>query len=238
MDVTGLDYVQAWGELYQVSKARNADALKRIADPAEMEIHHYGYEIVYPPGFQLATADGALPARARAYLARRGFTSEHIGRYKLGVSADIGWRVVIPIEGKFWQARAIFPFQEPKYLHPKTESRHYVFNFTALEMYEEVVICEGAFSAMSIGENAVGLLRNKATTEQVKRLLKSSVRRFVVALDADARVHTMNLANILRRGGKDVVVWQYADGDPADRGDFQEIVPDLKYEVAQRLAAW
>jgi len=240
MDVTGLDYIRAWGELYCVPRARDIYALKRAAniDEADNRRHvAYGDEILYPAGFQLATSDSVLSARARSYLARRGFTSRHIERYKLGVSEDIGWRVIIPVEGEFWQARAILPFQEPKYLHPKTESRRYIFNFHALGMYEEVVICEGAFSAISIGENAVGLLRNKATSEQVGRLLRAPVKRFVVALDADARVHAVDLVAALRRGGKDdIVVWQYADGDPADRGDFQIIVPDLKYEVMQRLA--
>lgn len=241
MDVTGLDYVQALAELYYTPRAKSTDALKQMMAFAETyrdDRKPKKDRIIFPKGFRKlidVTVRGFAAMQARCYLRGRGFGESYWDRYLLGISDNMPWRIVIPVEGKFCQARAIFPFIQPKYMSPSISVRGALFNFVALEMYDEVVICEGAFSAMSIGENAIGLLRNKATDEQLGRLVKSSVERFIVALDADARIQSVNLAKSLRRGGKDVIMWQYDDGDPADGGDFQVVVPDLKYEVMQRL---
>lgn len=242
MDVTGLDYVQALAELYYAPKAKSTDALKQMlafADTCHGDGRKSG--IVFPKGFRKVADIVARDSSvwwARKYLSSRGFGLFYWRRYLLGISDDIPWRVVIPVEGEFYQARAVFPFIQPKYISPPQRARHVLFNFMALEMYDEVVVCEGAFSAMSIGENAVGLLRNKATNEQIARLLKSQVKRFVVALDADACIRSIELAKLLQRGGKDVIMWQYDKGDPADGGDFQIVVPDLKYEVMKRLGGF
>lgn len=240
MDVTKLDYVQALAELYYTPKAKSTDAIRQMLAIADVCGGNCKLEngIVFPKGFRKIADDVVGDSSvwwARKYLNSRGLGLFYWRRYILGVSDDIPWRVIIPVEGDFYQARAILSFVQPKYISPPQRARHVLFNFVALETYDEVVVCEGAFSAMSVGENAIGLLRNKATDEQVKRLVKSPVKKFVVALDADARIRSIELAKLLQRGGKDVVMWQYDEGDPADGGDFQVVVPDLKYEVMQRL---
>jgi len=241
MDVTGMDYTHALGELYKPPKAKQCDELESMIElatrPRSVVVALPGH-FTFPKGFIALASDkccNRLLKYARGYMYRRGFSKECLGRYSLGISPSYPMRVIIPIEGPFYQARAIYPFMEPKYIHPKMESRHYLFNSVALELYDEVVICEGAFSAMAISENAIAVIGNKASDEQITRLVGSPVERFIVALDADARVLAVELSRRLKRGGKAVTIWQYEEGDPADGGEYISKDYGLRAEVEARL---
>ena len=238
MDTTGMEYVHALGELYHVPRAKSGEAIKDLISLKSVDGNYIGIgEINLPKGFRpLASTYGhGLAHRARNYLRKRGFNVNHWTRYNLGVCPDMIGRVIIPVEGDFWQARALYSFVHPKYMSPKTEARHYLFNFQALDLYEEVVVCEGAFSAMAVGWNAVALLRSKATDEQIDRLVGSDISKFVVALDADVHDKAVELAHRLSRGGKQVDIWRYAEGDPADGGGHISIKYDLKALVEAKL---
>jgi len=241
MDVTGMDYARALGELYKPPKAKQCDELEDVIESAtrpQSAVATFSSRFTFPKGFIALASDkccNPLLRHARGYMYRRGFSKKCWRRYSLGISPSYPMRVIIPIEGPFYQARAIYPFIEPKYIHPKMESRHYLFNSIALELYDEVVVCEGAFSAMAIGENAIAVVGNKASDEQIARLVGSPVERFIVALDADARILAVELSKRLKRGGKTVTLWQYEKGDPADGGRYISKEFGLRAEVEARL---
>lgn len=227
MDVTGGNYIQALGELYKVpSPAKFSSDLFGVEEVEALEVD-------LPDDFQLLSTcnNSRLLQRARNYLVRRGFNKYHWEKYRLGVAKSVGIRVIIPVEDSYWQGRSLLPFLKPKYVNPKAESGHVLFNSGALDLYKEVVICEGAFSAMAVGDNSVALVGKNPTKQKIRRLQDSQVDNFIVTIEKDADRSMMVLADALTGVGKRVTVWKYNEGDPADSTDYTEKPYDLRTKM-------
>lgn len=240
MDVDDVHYAGALHELYVVPSVREFDTIRNdllaVVDGRKYVTVSVGDNVLPDDFIRLdSSIDTTLARSARAYLRYRGYGDAHIRRYGLGVAHSLGDRVIIPVEGNYWQARAIYPFIEPKYLNPSASCSSFIFNYRALAVYDEVVLCEGAFSAMAVGPNAVGLLHNAATGEQLSRLIAAGTRRYIVALDSDAHRQAIVLGRQLHRRGKTVVLWLYEKGDPADGGSFKEVVFTMRSELGVLL---
>lgn len=148
------------------------------------------------------------------------------------MSSSIGWRLVIPVEGQYWQARSLAKWLEPKYINPDYDADKFIFNSSALEDYDDVVICEGCFNAMAVGDNAIAILGKEVPVKKLHRLVDANVKRYIVALDKDAMRWSNDLANKLQRAGKEVIVWSFlTDKDAADGGAYKEV----KYDFAARV---
>ena len=217
MDITGFSYPQALGELYRPPKPSKFDEIRGLWDEDIPEVPN----VALPDDFSLLEeGKNVLTSRAKRYMMRRGFKKYHWERYKLGVAKSVGLRIIIPIEEDFWQARSIMQMIKPKYINPKSESKHVLFNPGALDSYEEVVICEGAFSAMAVGDNAVALMGKNAPKEKLNRLKKAEVDRFIITVEEGAEKDMFHLADELGGAGKQITIWQYNEGDPADSTDY------------------
>ena len=222
MKVTGLNRVQAYGELYIVPNPTNIDHWE--GDETEPIVED---TVNLPDDFisliSKKVNDVSFVKVARTYMRKRGFSRDHLALYNIGIAESIQWRIIIPIEEGYWQARALIESTVPKYINPKSSARHYLFNSQALEIYDEVVITEGAFSAMAIDHNAVAIIGKDCTNEKIHRFTKSNVKRFILAIEPDAFPTMYKLADTLYNKGKEVVIWNYKEGDPAD--------PVAKFEV-------
>ena len=213
MDVLSCNYYQALGELYALPNPKNTRQIFRdlqlpIGKPEEV----YNIHIV-----PLRASDGCSYLSAgRKYARNRGLTEVQWDLYKLGVSTDLPYRLIIPVEDDYYQARAFYGWQEPKYLNPKIPSENCIFNSNALVTYDEVVVCEGAISAMCVGMNAIATLGIDVTKEQLNRLINAPVKRYIIAFDAGTAKMSTKFADRLVGGGKEVKIWRYNDGDPAD----------------------
>ena len=228
MKVTGGNYVQALGEIYKVPSPSKIGDIESLWKEETVQVP----DVDLPDDFQLLEeADTTLIRRARTYLTRRGFKKYHWKKYGLGVAKSLGFRVIIPIEDNYWQARALLPFLKPKYINPKAESGHVLFNPGALDLYEEVVICEGAFSAMAVGENSIALVGKNPTRKKIERLKETSVEHFIVTVEKGADRSMMLLSDALTGVGKRVTVWKYNEGDPADSMDYIEKPYDLRTKM-------
>lgn len=231
MDVMHCNYVQAIAELYVVPKIREgiSDFLARelqvrsITASTKQDTH-------LPDDFQLLqSAHSMFTERAKKYLHKRGFEQEDWEYYNIGVCAVTHpARVVIPIEDGYYQARAMSSSITPKYVNPKTEARHYIFNSSALELYDEIVICEGAFNAMAVGKNAIAIIGKELPVEKLVRLASAPVKHYIVALDYGANKHAVAIADSLHRNGKSVAMWKFeSELDPADGGSYEELSYDF-----------
>lgn len=233
MDYKDWPYHRAFGALYQVPKIRNF-APDMLDDDSSDKILIEQHRVKLPDDFSsLMFTNSPMGLRLIDYLNSRGIETRHIVMYNLGMAPSLPGRVVIPIEGEYWQARTIYGWMHPKYMNPKSEARHYIFNSIALELFDEVVICEGAFSAMAIGENAVAILSKKATEEKIYRFIYSDVEKFIVALDSDATKQSIDLAHLLKRNGKKVDIWEYDEGDPADNNG---VIEKSSFNFKKRIA--
>lgn len=232
MDVMGCEYYQALGELYH--KPRMVDYHSQFGGKQVELIKEVGL----PDGFtNLLTSDTPDSRRALAYIRMRGFTDRHISYHNIGVATSVPNRLIIPIEKDYWQARRLYEWMEPKYLNPESDAGDAIFNSQALELYEEVVICEGAFSAMAIGENSVALIGKECPDAKFKRLASAQVSSYILAVEQEARKEMGKLADKLNREGKIVTMWYYEAGyDPAEN-DGEIIVKhwDLKTQIESKL---
>jgi len=237
MDITGYPYWRAVGELY--NKPRMIDfndiVSRVVVKPGEVLKMLDDFEL--PEDFiNIVQGKGLIANSARYYLRRRGFDQWYWNKYNLGLADSIPARVIIPIEHGYWQGRKIFEWQDPKYLNPKEPARNILFNAIALKSYDEVVITEGAFSAMAVGDNSVALIGKEPIKEKIERLIDSEVQKFIVTIEPEAFPTMGKLADVLSRAGKEVVLWKYTVGDPADpSGTYIEMEYSLKSRILLML---
>lgn len=135
-----------------------------------------------------------------------------------------GWgRLVLPVERGWWQYRNILKHHAgPKYISCSNPKSDRLYNYTALDLYDEVCIAEGVLSAACIGPDAIALCGKTATPEQVKRLGNSKPSKFILCLDPEAIQEALEMAETLLRYGRKIVeVRMYIGGDPASTKTFE-----------------
>jgi hypothetical protein len=112
-----------------------------------------------------------------------------------------------------------------------------VFHLAAAMTYNEVVITEGVFSAIAVGDDAVGTYGKNITDVQIMMLVKASFDQYIIALDGDARKDAVQLAQALvaRRCNVSLVEFDY-DEDPDSCKDFEQRRKDaLPYSLRNRI---
>ena len=158
----------------------------------------------------------------------RGLTLDQINMYRIVASYDVKYsgRVFIPTitNGKvvYWVARTMTG-QEPKYLNPKgIDKSYYLFNFEQAKQFDSVVITEGVFSAIAAGPNAVCGFGKAFSTQQLTMLLDANFKKYVIALDGDARKQAIAMCKwFVSRGRTETYLVDIPDGeDPDSDADF------------------
>lgn len=252
MDVDDVPYHFAFNELYVKPNPSNINKLKDELQERVDKIFHkerkqrllssYGtFMPLYRNVPDYVTNDECV---AKEYLVARRFGPKYWKRYGLGVflNGDYMRRVVIPVEADFFQSRAIYKWMKPKYLTPKdADNTQHLFNSVALDCYDEVIVCEGAFSAMAAGDNAIALIGKNPTIGKVTRMLESNVERFIITCEKGAERNMLDLAEALYTNGKHVDLLIYDVGDPADefavsrKHQFEAFGSKLRYELVGNL---
>lgn len=135
--------------------------------------------------------DDELVLRAKGALLDRGFLDFY--DYYVAVDGNYKNRLIIPyvnnpdLKPFYFQARALLPGQEPKYLNfrgMKSSSILYPFDY---ESTQPLYVCEGAFDAISLhacGLNATTTISCHVSKEQIEQL-KFYQGPVVVAFDND-----------------------------------------------------
>ena len=109
------------------------------------------------------------------YLIKRGFDWDIINTYKI---LGCGNYVFIPCITKkrliYYQMRYIWPIRNDfikKYKSPQVSRKAIIFNEDVLNTGEDIIICEGIFSAISSGKNAIALLGKELLPAQMDKIL-------------------------------------------------------------------
>ena len=161
--------------------------------------------IYLPEGFvNISVGTGTLGKIMQNYVKKRGFTIDYLSRMGVGYcnSGPLFGYLIIPFtyQGKltYYNARLVVG-NGPRYNNPNKDitglgKEFIIFNRDALDMYKTVFICEGAINAMTMGERGIATMGKSISAYQVNTLIKSSVERFIILLDSDAKLYAINLA--------------------------------------------
>lgn len=169
------------------------------------------------------------------YLVSRGVNRQLIAE-KFGYVPGSN-RAWVLIDKEWWQGRLIIPGQ-PKYLSPPWPKGDSLWNGKVLRTERgELIICEGVFSAIMAGSNAIALCGKSATMPQLERIVRyCRADRIAVYFDADAQSQATEFADQLEYAGYDgdVELWVLHSGDPASTSMEPNIVA---WDWAGRVAS-
>lgn len=131
-----------------------------------------------------------------------------------------------------WQARAVNPQSEPKYLNaPGMRKSTMLYNYDRAQGQPYVVIVEGVPSVWRLGSQAVALFGKTMSMAQQDLIARTwAKKRVILLLDHDAHDETERAHSLLAGKGMDVVSVYLPDSrDPADYS-----VDDLSRLLADR----
>lgn len=194
-----------------------------------------------PEGFRLINQGSSQLAKSlRGYVSKRGFSIEAMAKAGVGYcnQGDFFGYLIIPFyyngQLRYYNARQVLG-KGPRYNNPTTDitgigKEFIIYNHDALRLYNSVYICEGAINALTIGERAIATMGKAVSAYQINELIKSSVKRFILLLDSDAKLQAINLALKLVAYKKVKVVFLPDDKDCNDLGRSRT----LKYVYSTR----
>jgi hypothetical protein len=179
---------------------------------------------------------------ALKYLKSRGLTKEDILRYNIGYceSGRYASMVIIPSydengELNYFVSRS---FISSNKLNPSVSKDIIGFEFF-VNWHSPIVLCEGAFDAISIKRNAVPLFGKIISKKLMKKLVTSAVEKVYIALDKDAIKDALEHCKTLMDFGKKVYLVEMQDKDPNELGfkNFTNIIqqtPTLTYDMLMK----
>ena len=178
-----------------------------------------------------ASTTSIIANKIRKYLNERGLTNNDFIKYNIGyaTTGDYGGRIIIPsysesnrlnyFVGRTYEG-AYFKYKNPE------ASKDIVFFENLINWDKPVILCEGAFDAMSIRRNAVPILGKSLSPALWKRLLTGKLTDIYIALDTDAQVQALEIAEKLIAAGFRVFLIELLGKDPSEMGfkQFTELV--------------
>ena len=186
-----------------------------------------------PPGvIPLISSSAVLSRHANHYLTQRGITQQDIVKYDIHYSetGDLKNMVVIPsYDGNgflnYYVGRS---FDKNAYIkHKLASATKDIVGFEMLINWDiPVILCEGAFDAMTIKRNAIPLFGKKISSSLMKQLIKCKSKSIYLALDDDALLDAFEHAKKFISMGKKVYLLEMEGKDPNEMGfeKFNEIL--------------
>jgi len=150
----------------------------------------------------------------------RGLKEIDIYKYHLGFceSGLFSNRIIIPSFDKFGNVNnfASRSIEKTKYPHMKLKNAdENVINFELLTNFSEpVIICEGGFDSITIGDNSIPLFGKIMSDALFERLVEEDVPSVYIALDKDALKSSIRLSEEFIRFGKKVFLVEMPKKDP------------------------
>lgn len=142
------------------------------------------------------------------------------------VAGDFGGRIILPVYLSdnlvYFQARSFWPTDLiPRYKNPRDVTAPLFFVNPPPHPNSDLILCEGYFDALALGDYAVAALGSNLTDSQFNELIKILPRRVTVCFDDDMAGHkgALKTCRRLRPYVDDVrVVLHMGKQDPCSLG--------------------
>ena len=172
----------------------------------------------------LISSSAILSRHANHYLTQRGITQQDIVKYDIHYSeiGELKNMVVIPsYDSKgflnYYVGRS---FDKNAYIkHKLASATKDIVGFEMLINWDlPVILCEGAFDAMTIKRNAIPLFGKKISPSLMKQIIQSKAKSIYLALDEDALLDAFEHAKKFISLGKKVYLIEMDGKDPNEMG--------------------
>lgn len=170
-----------------------------------------------------ASSTSVVANIVKKYLYERGLSDNDFIKYGIGyaTTGDYGGRIIIPsysesnrlnyFVGRTYE-RAYFKYKNPE------ASKDIIFFENLINWDKPIILCEGAFDAMSIRRNAVPILGKSLSSALWKKILTGKLTDIYIALDTDAQTQALEIAEKLIAAGFRVFLIELQGKDPSEMG--------------------
>lgn len=163
----------------------------------------YSPIVTLPDGYRKDWEGTNIGMMLRKYLSEnRNLSDRCIRKYEIGYSIEGKYAggVILPLfmKGKlrFWQVRRVLlRGGAPKYDSPPID-KSVLYGYDDIDK-RHVIVVEGMFDKLAVGESSVAVLGKSITDEQISLLAKKSVSRVTVVLDGEAWPESVKMARLV-----------------------------------------
>lgn len=177
---------------------------------------------------------------ALKFLKKRGLTQNDIIKYNIGFCKDgiYNERVIIPSYDEnyklnYFIARS-YKDSDRKYKNPPVSAKDAIGFELYINWDAPIILVEGIFDALTIKRNVIPLFGKVIHGKLMEKLVKSSVDRIYIALDADARRDALKQAEMLMSYGKEVYLVEM-EGKDANEIGFEQFLNTLERTIPLNL---
>jgi DNA primase len=175
------------------------------------------------------------------FLKKRGITQDDIIKYNIGFCKEGKYegRIIIPSydEDKklnYFIARDYKDASPQKYKNPPVSAKDVIGWELYINWDAPIILVEGIFDALTIKRNVIPLFGKVIHGKLMEKLVKSSVNRIYIALDADARRDALKQAEMLMSYGKEIYLVEM-EGKDANEIGFEKFLNTLEQTIPLNL---
>ena len=157
------------------------------------------------------------------YIKSRNLNKYDVLRYSVGYaeSGPYSGMIIIPSFGEdgklnYFTSRAFYD-SEFKHKNPSV-SKDIIGYDLLINWNEPIVLVEGAFDAIAVGDNAIPIFGKMINNSLKKKIVEKSVKDLYIVLDQDARVKALQHAKYFMDNGINVYFVDLPDKDPSELG--------------------
>ena len=171
---------------------------------------------------------------ALKFLKKRGLTQDDIIKYNIGFCTEGKYegRIIIPSYDNnkrlnYFIARDYKGETPQKYKNPPVSAKDVIGFELYINWDAPIILVEGMFDALTIKRNVIPLFGKELHGKLMEKLVKSSVNRIYIALDADARKDALRQAEKLMSYGKEIYLVEM-EGKDANEIGFEQFLNTIE----------
>ena len=158
------------------------------------------------------------------YLKKRGISIFDIIRYRIGYaeSGPYSGKIIIPSydatgQLNYFVSRAFYENDPYKHKNPQTSKD--IIGFEMLINWNEpIILCEGAFDAITIKRNAIPLFGKQINPKLRIKIIEEGIKQIYICLDQDAIQNAKQISKMFMDEGIEVHLVKLDKEDPNELG--------------------